>query len=554
MGNPDDHILHGNGPSMDKRGAEILGSTKPAEQEYRIKIYDFKRPDRFSREQLRTLSIMHEEFCRLGSAKISATLQERSQMRVSYVDQLNFQEYLDSIDSQGVLAKFNMQGDAKTVVMGFQREAVEALVDCAAGAYAGRYTREHVYESSAKGGLSLSPLEDATFCALLPTILEELAEVWERIFPISIDGVSLMGKKGDLRFIHPSDMIVLIGCELKTASTESIVTLVLPYIMLESVLYKLSAGYYHKDRPFAESQAFGKQARNLPLEVSVYTPAGQTSLKNLRALKAGDLIPLPELDNGDLRLEAGSQDVFELKTAGGGESDDSTAFLSESFSIRVLSPEMFETLESQETETAVDPFATLTGTISSGFSRLENEFKNLARRQDEMMDTAFFAAAGEGPVPIKQGDSLDSDSVPLSFVREIKRELVLEMLANERAPLVARSLSYMDPLVAGDILRCLPQPLQTDSFLCYADLGVPAPFMAESMAGEFRRFLRQSATGPNAMKTDIPKLSAVLAALDRSTEKRFKLSLEKERPELFSKLIELQGKDSATQAPASRET
>ena len=47
---------------------------KPVNSARKIKIYDFKRPDKFSKEQLRTVSIMHETFARLTTTSLSAQL------------------------------------------------------------------------------------------------------------------------------------------------------------------------------------------------------------------------------------------------------------------------------------------------------------------------------------------------------------------------------------------------------------------------------------------------------------------------------------------------
>ena len=50
-----------------------------------IKKYDFRRPDKFSKDQIRTLSMIHESFARLSTIGISANLRTVSQVHVSKV-------------------------------------------------------------------------------------------------------------------------------------------------------------------------------------------------------------------------------------------------------------------------------------------------------------------------------------------------------------------------------------------------------------------------------------------------------------------------------------
>ena len=73
-----------------------------------IKIYDFKRPDKFSKEQIGTVSIMHEAFARLTTTSLSAQLRSLVHVHVASVDQLTYEEFIRSIPSPTALAVINM--------------------------------------------------------------------------------------------------------------------------------------------------------------------------------------------------------------------------------------------------------------------------------------------------------------------------------------------------------------------------------------------------------------------------------------------------------------
>ena len=63
-----------------------------ATDQKKIKIYDFKRPDKFSKDQMRTISMMHETFSRLTTTALSAQLRSLVQVHV--------QDLLASRDTQ----------------------------------------------------------------------------------------------------------------------------------------------------------------------------------------------------------------------------------------------------------------------------------------------------------------------------------------------------------------------------------------------------------------------------------------------------------------------
>ena len=74
----------------------------------KIKIYDFKRPDKFSKEQIRTVQIMHETFARLTTTSLSAQLRSLVHVHVATVDQLTYEEFIRSIPTPTTLAVINM--------------------------------------------------------------------------------------------------------------------------------------------------------------------------------------------------------------------------------------------------------------------------------------------------------------------------------------------------------------------------------------------------------------------------------------------------------------
>ena len=74
----------------------------------KIKIYDFKRPDKFSKDQIRTVSIMHETFARLTTTSMSAQLRSLVHVHVASVDQLTYEEFIRSIPNPTTLAVIDM--------------------------------------------------------------------------------------------------------------------------------------------------------------------------------------------------------------------------------------------------------------------------------------------------------------------------------------------------------------------------------------------------------------------------------------------------------------
>ena len=94
------HTQGGGGRPSSGGGGGGGGSSSPKREKKRLKVYDFRRPDKFSKDQIRTLQMMHETFARLTTTSLSAQLRTLVHVHVVSVDQLTYEEFTRSIPSQ----------------------------------------------------------------------------------------------------------------------------------------------------------------------------------------------------------------------------------------------------------------------------------------------------------------------------------------------------------------------------------------------------------------------------------------------------------------------
>ncbi len=76
---------------------------KKEEETKRVKSYDFKRALRFSKDQIRNLTRLHENFSRLLTTYFSAQLRTYVQISVASADQIPYEEFIRSIPKMTIL-------------------------------------------------------------------------------------------------------------------------------------------------------------------------------------------------------------------------------------------------------------------------------------------------------------------------------------------------------------------------------------------------------------------------------------------------------------------
>jgi flagellar motor switch protein FliM len=127
-----------------KAGDKEPEDLRPGADRQKIKIYDFKRHDKFSREQIRTISMIHDIFARLTTTSLSAQLRSMVSVHVASVDQLTYEEFIRSIPTPTTFAIINMDPLKGNAIMEIDPAVTSSIIDriCGGSGDATKYQHE----------------------------------------------------------------------------------------------------------------------------------------------------------------------------------------------------------------------------------------------------------------------------------------------------------------------------------------------------------------------------------------------------------------------------
>ena len=100
-----------------------------AEKQKKIKVYDFKRPDKFSKDQIRTLFMLHENFARLLNTYLSTNLRVLANVEVASVDQLTYEEFIRSLPNPSVISILSLSSLKGNIIFEMDTNIVFAIID-----------------------------------------------------------------------------------------------------------------------------------------------------------------------------------------------------------------------------------------------------------------------------------------------------------------------------------------------------------------------------------------------------------------------------------------
>jgi len=286
---------------------ETEEAPKPAEQR-KIKIYDFKRPDKFSKEQIRTVSIMHETFARLTTTSLSAQLRSLVQVHVASVDQLTYEEFIRSIPNPTTLAVINMDPLKGSAILEIDPAITFSIIDRLFGGKG----------ESAKVSRDLTDIEQSVMEGIIVRVLGNMREAWSQVIDLRPRLGQIETNPQFAQIVPPTEMVVLVTLETKVGDVEGMMNFCIPYLTIEPIISKLSAQYWYSSvRRGATTENLNiLRERLATVEVSVVAEVGsmQLTVREVLALSVGDVIRLPNVRATDpMVLKIGNQPKFLCK-------------------------------------------------------------------------------------------------------------------------------------------------------------------------------------------------------------------------------------------------
>lgn len=270
----------------------------------RITPYDFLRPKKFSKEQIRTIYMLHETYGRLWSSTLSGILRNFVTISVSSVDQVTYQEFMQSIPNPTITATFTLAPLEGRALMEFSPTIGFPIIDRLLGGsgHSKIIARE------------LTEIEEHVVSNLIDEGMVFLKEAWSSMIDLNPELQDIESNPLFVQIVPPNDMILLITMEARIANFSGIINIVYPYVVLEPILSLLSAQTLYavgSRGATEESRERTKRVLNrVELPVTVELGIANCTFRELLQLEVSDILILNTKTTDDLLVRVGGVTKF----------------------------------------------------------------------------------------------------------------------------------------------------------------------------------------------------------------------------------------------------
>ncbi len=267
------------------RPSEPAAGGPPRKPREKIIPYDFKRPERVGKEQIRALQTLHEGFGRNFAAGLSAMLRSMVEVKLAGVDQLTFSEFIFSLENPTCLNLLTAEPLEGNIILEINPSILYPIIDRLLGG--GR-------EGSPLARRPLTEIELRLVSRINDLFLRELKEAWQNVLSLDPKVERVESNPQLVQIVPPNEVVVLISFDVALGEIRGMVNLCIPYNSIERISSKLSANswvaYGHREATPDSIRQVSRNLHNAMVELRVRLAQARITTGDLIGLRVGDII------------------------------------------------------------------------------------------------------------------------------------------------------------------------------------------------------------------------------------------------------------------------
>lgn len=277
------------------------------EEKQKVKVYDFRSPQKFSKDHIRTLELVHDNFARIISNYLTAQVRKNVKVKVETVEQVSYEEFIHSVQNPTILTLFKLPPLTGTLLFETNPEFSYQIIDILLGGTGERKTTNTEF----------SDIDKNIMHQVVAGLLSNLVLAWEDIMEVQPEIESIETNPAINQTLSPNEPVALIVFSVEMGKSTTFINLCIPYLSIEKLLYKLVVQYWFKNGDEEQEDDSDEKIREglNPVEVELSAKLGDThlSVDDFLRLSIGDIIKLDNKCNEPVKVLVEDEEYFYAK-------------------------------------------------------------------------------------------------------------------------------------------------------------------------------------------------------------------------------------------------
>ncbi|KKC29631.1 flagellar motor switch protein FliM [Caldanaerobacter subterraneus] len=256
----------------------------------KIRSYDFRRPNKFSKEQLRTLQMIFENFSRSLTSFLSGYLRTIVNVAVVSVDQLTYYEFSNSLNNPVFIAIIDASPLEGLFLLELNNNTTYAILDRLLGGMGKGEFLDRDY----------TEIEVNLLTKIVKQILPLLEEPWSNIIDLTPSLMRVETNSQFAQIISPNETVALCTLSIKINETEGMMNFCMPHLTLEPIVPKLTTKFWFSSMKKEEKvnpELIKEKIDKTYIPLTVQLGSTTVTVGDLLKFEVGDVIMLDKRYN-----------------------------------------------------------------------------------------------------------------------------------------------------------------------------------------------------------------------------------------------------------------
>lgn len=267
-------------PTASTNSGPSRTTSRNADFNSQISIYDFKRPERVSKEQMRAFRALHESFSREFGAALSGMLRSIIEVKLISVDQLTYSEFVFSLENPTCFNLLESETLDGHIILDISPSIIFPIID--------RLLGGDGYSQGAFPNRALTEIEIRLVSRITELAIEGIDSAWSNLCEWKLSVSQVESNPQLVQIVPPNEVVVLISFEVTMGETRGVINLCIPFNTIEPISGKLTSDSW---------SAYKKKSPDLRQQLNLEANVGQSKI-NMKVdldnskLTAGEVLNL----------------------------------------------------------------------------------------------------------------------------------------------------------------------------------------------------------------------------------------------------------------------
>lgn len=301
------------------RSGEMDVSPKEDSPEKKYRKYDFYSPRKFTKDRLKMVSGVFENYTRIINSRINGLLHTTCEIAVESVEEQRYYEFSNALSDGDVLALADVEvegkpsGDESPVLIHFTTSLMLNMMDRLMGG-------EGDNSASVPTGYTFTPMELKLYESIVKDLISTMGGSWENYIDLNFTYRRVEPNPTLVQLIGLDETVVIIGISIKFPNASGRMSICLPGMMLTNIFSRIAAmNQVGRGSGENNSDEIMDILRDSDLEITAELGRTQLTLQDIYYLNVGDVVDLGHPTDVPIHLYIGGQPWFsgKLGTQGG---------------------------------------------------------------------------------------------------------------------------------------------------------------------------------------------------------------------------------------------